>query len=109
MTILRLNLHGTNTSKNLDGCWQQIVGGTTLAYDHAAIPGKNVSVPTARTAFVRARTLVMSGGASLPFMYETARALGQAIPQAQLHTLQGQRHAVSTEVLAPVLAEFFAR
>jgi pimeloyl-ACP methyl ester carboxylesterase len=81
----------------------------TLAYDHTAILGKNASVPTERAAFVSARTLVMNGGASFPFMYHTARALSQAIPHAQLHTLEGQRHDVSTEVLAPVLGEFFAR
>jgi len=81
----------------------------TLAYDHTAILGKNASVPTERAALVHARTLVMNGGASFPFMYDTARALCRAIPQAQLLTLEGQRHDVSTEVLAPVLAEFFAR
>ncbi len=52
-------------------------------------------------------TLVMSGGASYPFMYETARALSQAIPHAQLRTLEGQTHDVAPEVLAPVLVEFF--
>jgi pimeloyl-ACP methyl ester carboxylesterase len=80
----------------------------TLAYDHTAILGNNASVPAGRAAFVSARTLVMNGGASFPFMYDTARALSQAIPQAQLYTLEGQGHDVSTVALAPVLAEFFA-
>jgi len=80
----------------------------TLAYDHTAILGKHASVPTERAALVNTRTLVMNGGASYPFMYDTALALSQAIPHAKLRTLEGQRHDVSTEVLAPVLAEFFA-
>jgi hypothetical protein len=49
----------------------------------------------------------MSGDAGLPFMSDTARVLSQAIPQGQLRILKGQPHAVSPEVLAPVLAEFF--
>jgi pimeloyl-ACP methyl ester carboxylesterase len=81
----------------------------TLAYDHTAILGKHNSVPVERAAFVNAPTLVMNGGASFPFMYDTARTLSQAIPHAQLHTLEGQRHDVNAEVLAPVLAEFFAK
>ncbi|MGA2765924.1 MAG: alpha/beta hydrolase [Spirochaetia bacterium] len=80
----------------------------TLAYDHAAILGKNASVPTERAALVSTPALVMNGGASFPFMYDTARALSQSMPHAKLHTLQGQRHDVRTEILAPVLAEFFA-
>ncbi len=41
-------------------------------------------------------------------MHATGRTLSQAIPYAQLRGLAGQSHDVSTEVLAPVLAEFFA-
>jgi pimeloyl-ACP methyl ester carboxylesterase len=81
----------------------------TLAYDHSAILGSHGSVPAGRAALVRAPTLVMNGSASFPFMNDTALTLSQAIPRAELHTLEGQRHDVSTEVLAPVLAEFFAR
>jgi pimeloyl-ACP methyl ester carboxylesterase len=80
----------------------------TLAYDHTAILGKHNSVPIERVAFVSAPTLVMNGGASFPFMYDTARTLSQTIPHAQLRTLEGQRHDVSAEVLAPVLEDFFA-
>ena len=56
-----------------------------------------------------APALVMHGSASFPFMQVTARALCQAMPLAELRTLEGQTHDVKTEVLAPVLAEFFAR
>ncbi len=80
----------------------------TLAYDHAAIMGKDASVPAERAASVRVPTLVMHGSRSYPFMAETAQALSRAIPHAQLRALDGQSHDVSAEVLAPVIAEFFA-
>lgn len=79
----------------------------TLAYDHTAILGKDSSVPIERAAQVRVPTLVMNGGASYPFMYETARALSKAMPHAQLRTLEGQGHAPADDVLAPALREFF--
>src|SRR6266536_2333274 len=81
----------------------------TLAYDHAAILGEDASVPTERAAIVTAPTLVMNGGASYAFMYDTAQALGKAIPNAQVRTLEGQTHDVDPDVLAPVLMEFFSR
>jgi hypothetical protein len=50
----------------------------------------------------------MHGGASYPFMGETARTLQKAIVGAELRTLAGQGHDVSPDVLAPILAEFVA-
>lgn len=79
----------------------------TLAYDHTAIMGKDGSVPIERAAQVRVPALVMNGGASFPFMYETARTLSKAIPHAQLRILEGQGHGPANEVLVPVLVEFF--
>src|SRR5205823_267520 len=79
----------------------------TLAYDHSAILGEDASVPTERAAFVTAPTLIMNGGASFPFMDETAQALSKAMPNAQLCTLEGQTHDVALDALAPVLIEFF--
>src|SRR2546421_10432422 len=81
----------------------------TLAYDHSAILGEDRSVPTDRAASVDVPALVMSGGASFPFMYDTAQALGKAIANAQVRTLEGQTHDVDSNVLAPVLMEFFSR
>ena len=49
----------------------------------------------------------MNGGAGFPFMKDTAEALSKAIPHAQHRILEGQRHDVSNDVLAPVLIEFF--
>lgn len=88
--------------------WQMFEGiAPTLAYDHAAILGEAAAVPLDLAAHVPVPTLVMSGGASYPFMYDTARALGTAIPNVQVRSLEGQTHAVKSSVLAPVLVEFF--
>jgi pimeloyl-ACP methyl ester carboxylesterase len=81
----------------------------TLAYDHTGILGPDASVPVERAARIRASTLVMHGGASFPFMGETARTLSHAIPRAQLRTLEGQTHDVDSAVLAPALIDFFAQ
>jgi pimeloyl-ACP methyl ester carboxylesterase len=80
----------------------------TLAYDHAGVLGEDRSVPTEKAARIRVPTLVMYGDASLAFMPKTARSLSTAIQGAQLRALEGQTHAVSSEVLAPVLVEFFS-
>jgi hypothetical protein len=40
-------------------------------------------------------------------MQDTVRALGRAIPKAQVHSLEAQTHAVESDVLAPVLVEFY--
>jgi pimeloyl-ACP methyl ester carboxylesterase len=77
----------------------------TLAYD-ATIMG-DYSLPTERASSVKAPTLVISGGASFPFMRETAEALAKALPHGQTRNLEGQSHDVDPAILAPVLAEFF--
>ncbi len=81
----------------------------TLAYDAAAL-GKDRSVPVERVTGIGMPTLVMDGGANyslMPFMGKSATALAEAIPNAQHRTLEGQRHDVAMDVLAPVLTEFF--
>jgi pimeloyl-ACP methyl ester carboxylesterase len=78
----------------------------TLAYDAAALG--DGSVPTERAASVATPTLVMAGGATLPFIQQAAQALAGALPHAQHRTLDGQTHEVAAEALAPVLAAFFA-
>jgi pimeloyl-ACP methyl ester carboxylesterase len=79
----------------------------TLAYDHAAIMGQPLSVPTELAARVAVPALVMAGTGGFPFMPDTARILSQAIPHGQLRILDGQTHQVNPAVLAPILAEFF--
>jgi pimeloyl-ACP methyl ester carboxylesterase len=78
----------------------------TLAYD-AAVLGEDASVPTERAASVAVPALIMDGSASYPFMPITATALANAIPKAQLRTLEGQTHEVAASAIAPVLEEFF--
>jgi pimeloyl-ACP methyl ester carboxylesterase len=78
----------------------------TLIYD-AEDMGADRTVPVERAARVTATTLAMNGGASFPFMYDAAKTIAETVPNGQLRTLEGQRHDVSVEVLAPVLIEFF--
>jgi pimeloyl-ACP methyl ester carboxylesterase len=64
-------------------------------------------VPTERAAGVAVPTLVINGSESYPFMYTSAVALADAMPNAQHRTLEGQTHEVAAEAIAPVLVEFF--
>jgi pimeloyl-ACP methyl ester carboxylesterase len=77
----------------------------TLAYD-ATIMG-DYSLPVRQASAVKVPTIVIAGGASFPFMRETAQALADALPDGLTRTLEGQEHNVAPEVIAPVLAEFF--
>ena len=82
----------------------------TLPYDAAAM-GDDRSVPVSRAAKIKAHALIMDGAMSkvyMPFMRESADKLAKAIPNAKRRTLEGQSHDVSTQVIAPVLAEFFS-
>ena len=54
-------------------------------------------------------TLVVAGGADMPWMRDTAAALAEALPQGEARLLDGQGHDVDPTVLAPVLVEFFKR
>ena len=78
----------------------------TLAYD-ARIMG-DYSIPTETAASVKAPTLVLAGGADMPFMRESAQALADAIPDGQVRFLDGQGHNVDPTVLAPALKAFFS-
>ncbi len=78
----------------------------TLAYDNA-IMGDG-SVPTTLITSITVPTLVLDGGASPAFMHNAAEAVAHSLPNAQRCTLAGQTHDVDPDVLAPMLAEFFA-
>jgi hypothetical protein len=41
-------------------------------------------------------------------MIDTGRQIADAMPNGRLGVLEGQEHVVPPEILAPVLAEFFA-
>ena len=51
----------------------------------------------------------MNGGASFPFMDETAQALSQAIPHAKRNTLAGQTHDVAPEASRACPGGFLSR
>jgi len=78
----------------------------TLAYD-ARIMG-DYRIPAARAAEVKVPTLVIAGGADMPFMRDTATALAGSVPDGRTRFLEGQGHDVDPALLAPVLKEFFA-
>jgi pimeloyl-ACP methyl ester carboxylesterase len=77
----------------------------TLAYD-ARIMG-DYSIPTETAGAVKAPTIVLAGGADMPFMRASAEALADAIPDGEVRFLDGQGHNVDPTVLAPALKEFF--
>jgi pimeloyl-ACP methyl ester carboxylesterase len=78
----------------------------TLAYD-ATIMGDSM-VPNRLVASVTAPTLVLDGSDTGAWAANSAEALVAALPNPQRHTLEGQNHNVSWEVLTPVLIEFFS-
>ncbi len=77
----------------------------TLAYDATIM--SDYWLPTERAASVKVPTIVLAGGASFPWIIDSAKQLAEAIPDAQARILEGQTHDVSDEALAPALGEFF--
>jgi pimeloyl-ACP methyl ester carboxylesterase len=77
----------------------------TLPYDGQVVAG--FALPASRLRSVVAPTLVLDGGQT-PWMASGARALADALPDAQHRTLEGQQHGVEPDAIAPVLADFFA-
>ncbi|MFJ8201177.1 alpha/beta fold hydrolase [Streptomyces sp. NPDC096152] len=78
----------------------------TLAYDDAVM-GDGL-VPRDLVASIKVPVLAVAGGASPGWMRVAAQQVAQLAAQGTYRTLEGQSHAVEAEVLAPVLAEFFA-
>jgi pimeloyl-ACP methyl ester carboxylesterase len=82
----------------------------TIPYDARIMDGlmTHAPGPLARWASVATPTLVLDGGASPPWIRHGASALAGVLPNASTATLDGQTHGPASEVLAPVLLEFFA-
>jgi pimeloyl-ACP methyl ester carboxylesterase len=78
----------------------------TLEYD-ATIMG-DYSVPLGKAEQVKAPTLLIVGGATFPFIHETADLLADAMPNGRVHTIEGATHDIAPDAIAPVLKEFFA-
>jgi pimeloyl-ACP methyl ester carboxylesterase len=57
---------------------------------------------------VTAPVLVLCGGASPAWMIDVGRQVADTLPNGRHGVLEGQDHVVAPELLAPVLAEFFA-
>ncbi len=81
----------------------------TIAYA-GIIMGDTMSgspLPLKKWASVTVPPLVIDGGASEAFMHHGAQALADVLPHAQRCTLEGQDHGPASDVLVPVLVEFF--
>ena len=79
----------------------------SLAHDDAVMG--DGSVPRELLASIGVPVLSIAGDASPAWMREAARAIAESVPRGTYRTLEGQTHMVEPDVLAPVLAEFFAR
>lgn len=78
----------------------------SLAYDDACMGDGRV--PREKLASLGVPVLSIAGGASPPWMREAAKAVAEAAPEGAYRVLDDQSHMVDPNVLAPVLAEFFA-
>jgi hypothetical protein len=82
----------------------------THAYD-SEIMGDSTrggTIPVDLVGGVTLPTLVLCGGASPAWMVDTTRQIADTMPNGRHCVLEGQEHVVTPELLAPVLAEFFA-
>lgn len=83
----------------------------TLAYDWAALGEHNMQGDPLRPnewSSVTIPALVIYGEKTAENLKSGSRALAEALPSAQLRGLPGVAHRLKVDLLAPVLAEFFA-
>ncbi|MGP4006423.1 alpha/beta fold hydrolase [Streptomyces sp. 4N124] len=78
----------------------------SLAYDNAVM-GDGL-VPRHRLAAITVPVLAVAGGESPAWLREAAQAVAEAAPEGAYRSLEGQTHMVDPQVLAAVLAEFYA-
>lgn len=76
----------------------------TLPYDAAFMNG--FELPSARLARVRVPTLVVGGGKSPAALKAAVRAVGGAVPGAQVVEIPDQSHNIQGSALAPVVQRF---
>lgn len=81
----------------------------TLPYDISTVVAYESGKPLPATlgSSIKASILVMDGGKSPAWMRHSMQALAQTLPNASYRTLPGQTHMVRSEVLVPILVEFF--
>ncbi|MBP2158874.1 MULTISPECIES: alpha/beta fold hydrolase [Asticcacaulis] len=82
----------------------------TLPYDIAVLDGRmsGKSLTKAEWEGLSVPALVMDGGASPPWIRNSAVALAKALPNAQHKTLAGQQHNAAPDVVAAELVKFFS-
>ncbi len=81
----------------------------TMAYDSAVMGdmSRGGTAPFDLAERVRVPALVLVGGASPAWMIEVGRQIAEAMPDGHHRVLVGEEHVVDSEILAPVLSEFF--
>lgn len=81
----------------------------TLAYDGAVVGDSMSGKPPSGEpwASLTVPTLILVGGQS-QWLVDGAKALADALPNAELHRLEGQSHDVAADALAPPLTTFFS-
>jgi pimeloyl-ACP methyl ester carboxylesterase len=81
----------------------------TLPYDATVMDGLQAGRPLTpgRWNGVTVPTLVASGGKSPAWVSHGAAQLADVLPNAEHRTLDGQRHYVKPDAIAPVLTDFF--
>jgi pimeloyl-ACP methyl ester carboxylesterase len=82
----------------------------TIVYDSEIMGDISTggTVPADLLGRVTTESLVLVGGASPEWMIAVGRQVADALPNGRHRILNGQEHVVPPEVLAPVLAGFFA-
>jgi pimeloyl-ACP methyl ester carboxylesterase len=83
----------------------------TLPYDGALLAGLQAGkpLPTGRWTSVKARTLLLDGDQSPPFLRNATKALAGVLPGATHRTLPGRDHSamfMAQDAFVPVLVEF---
>ena len=81
-----------------------------LAYDSEVMGdvGRGGTIPADVAGAAMTPTLVLSGGASPAWMIDVGRQLAVALPDGRHDVLEDQEHVVPSEVLVPVLEDFFS-
>lgn len=78
----------------------------TIAYDAAAV-GEEAAVPVEKAKRLNIPVLVMNGSESYPFMVEAGQTLSKTFPNVTYQVLEGQKHEVEPQAIAPALIAFF--
>jgi len=89
--------------------WKRLTAvAPTLVYDISIVePNQKGRALTTGQWTIRVPTLVVDGGKSPAWMRNGMRALAGVLPTSSYTTLDGQTHMVKSQVLGPVLVEFF--